>query len=111
MNKKNLLNFLNSHEQVSLKDYEFAELDIRKIVEKSYIKYMYRYNFSLQDGGILIENKYPILVLRDYKTKQTISINADKCFIFWKPKKATSKREFMESLLKNLDKIAIKKNV
>ena len=111
MNKKDLLKFLNSHEQVSLKNYNFAELDIKDIKEKSYIKYMYKYNYSLQDGGILIRNKYPILVLRDYKTKQEISINADKCFIFWKAKKVMSQREFYEGLLKNLENMSIKKNV
>ena len=110
MNKKTLLNFLNSTEQLSIKDYQFAELDIQKIKPSSYIKYMYKYNYSLQNGGILIENKYPILVLRDYQTKQNFSINADKCFIFWKEKKNVSKREIFEKLLENLETLSVKKS-
>ena len=101
MDKKKLLNFLNSDEQISLKNYEFTELDIKNIKEKSYIKFMYRYNYSLQNGGILIKNNYPIFIIRDFITKQNISINADKCYIFWKEKKTVTRREFYENLLKN----------
>jgi len=106
MNKNYLQQFLNQYQQNSLKNYEFIEgEEIKKLKPRVYVKYMDKRTMSFCEGGILMENLYPIIKLKNYFTKRDYCINTDYNYIFWKRNvKSMSKREYLIGLLDSLEK-------
>lgn len=116
MNRENLMDFLNPVEQDSLKDYIYLETtDVSKIPFKNsdYLKFMYRRNYQLVNGGIVLEtSEWPVVKMKsfDREKREIYKINLNSVYVFYKRSGKMTRRDFFEELLENLGNGKLKKS-
>jgi len=112
-----LKDFLNPEQQRTLDGYEYIEgerLSRQLIKVRNYLKFMYRYNFQLMEGGIITDTKsFPVVTVKSYELGRNFyRVDLSKVYVFYKVNKGNmSRRDFFEEMLKNLEtgKLKVKK--
>jgi len=91
-----------------LDDYEFInEKEFNKLIPGGYIKYVNRNNI-LNSGCILVKAKYPVLVLKSFRTKKIWRINILETKIYYKKNAAPGYNKLFSHLLNGLENNTIK---
>lgn len=108
---QSLKEFLNETQQNAISDYKYipdTKIQDYKIKKGDYIKFILKYNYQFNEGGIILNiDRYPIVTLKSYQqpTSKIYSIDLTQIYVFHKKNKKTqSRREFFEEYLKNLSK-------